>query len=176
MVTGCLIDRGDPDPEQPGNAVEPAGAQQSKAWEQLSALLAGWELPERCCRSPTNRLLQSRRMLGPLTGALVPASPWKSKAIRDFLGPGVSERFSVGLAKARAVSTSGQEFPAKMLFGQSPGGRINPSGFANPRQVAVRVLRHAPLGEAVPYPHLPLLIPLRSRLSKPLLPLLAQLP
>jgi len=74
-------------------------------------------------------------MLGQLTGmtgALVPASRWKSKATGDFFGPGLSERFSTGLAKARAVSASGQEIPAKALFGQSPGGRINLSGFAKP--------------------------------------------
>lgn len=158
---------------------EPAEMQQPKAWEHLSALLAGWELPERCCGSPKKGLLQRRRMLGQLTGitgALIPASHWKSKAIGDFLGPGLSERFSIGLAKARAVSASGQEIPAKTLFGQSPGGRINPSGFANPRQVAVRVLRHAPPGEAIPYLHLPLLISLCSRLSQPLVLFLAQLP
>lgn len=102
--------------------------------------------------------------------------PWKSKVIGDFLGPGLSKRFSIGLAKARAVSMSGQEIPAKTLFGQSPGGRINQSGFANPRQAAVRVLRHAPLGEAIPYPYPRLLIPLCSRLSQPSLLLLAQLP
>lgn len=111
-----------------------------------------------------------------MTGALVPASHWKSKETGDFLGPGLSGRFSIGLAKARAVSVSGQEFPAKTLFGQNPGSRINQSGFANPRQVAVRVLRHAPLGEAIPYPHLLLLIPLRARLSQLLVLLLAQLP
>lgn len=83
------------------------------------------------------------------TGVLVPASHWKSKAIGDFLG--LSERFKAGLAKARAVSASGQEIPAKTLLGQSPGGRINPSGFANPRRVPVRVPRHAPLGEAIPF-------------------------
>lgn len=160
---------------------EPAEVQQSKAWEHPSALLTGWELPERCCGSPTNGLLllQRRRLLGQLTGmtgALVPASHWKSKAIRGFLGPGLSQRFSIGLAKARAVSASGQKISAKTLFGQSPGGRINLSGFVNPRQPAARVLRHAPLGEAIPYPHPPLLISLRSRLSHPLLLLLAQLP
>lgn len=32
-------------------------------------------------------------------GALVPASHWKSKVTGDFLGPELSGRFSIGLAK-----------------------------------------------------------------------------
>lgn len=111
-----------------------------------------------------------------MTGALVPVSHWKPKAIGDFLGPGLSERFSIIFAKARTDSVSGQEIPARMLLGQSPGGRINQPEFANPRQVAVRVLRHAPQGAASPYPHPSPLILLCSRLSQPMLLLLVQLP
>lgn len=55
---------------------EPDKVQQSKAWEHPAAVLTGWELPERCCRSPTNGLLQERRRM---LGALVPTPHWKSK-------------------------------------------------------------------------------------------------